>query len=196
MPETEKASNARQNIIDTTIRLISERGYAEVTTILIAQEANVSQGLVFHYFKDKETLILAVTQQKLREFAELLSKETSGEKNALKKIEKMALGYCQMAGDMGVLFEVILRQVKLFGLSRQQMIKLGISELADLLVETIQEGIEQGLIRKVNPNTVASCLFGALNFNSLQWLISEKSFSLRQATKEIVDVLVKGIQAT
>ena len=196
MPETEKASNARQNIIDTTIRLISERGYAEVTTILIAQEANVSQGLVFHYFKGKEALILAVTQQKLREFAELLSKETSGEKNALKKIEKMALGYCQMAGDMGVLFEVILRQVKLFGLSRQQMIKLGISELADLLVETIQEGIEQGLIRKVNPNTVASCLFGALNFNSLQWLISEKSFSLRQATKEIVDVLVKGIQAT
>jgi len=196
MPETEKASNARQNIIDTTIRLISERGYAEVTTILIAQEANVSQGLVFHYFKDKETLILAVTQQKLREFAELLSKETSGEKNALKKIEKMALGYCQMAGDMGVLFEVILRQVKLFGLSRQQMIKLGISELADLLVETIQEGIEQGVIRKVNPNTVASCLFGALNFNSLQWLISKKSFSLQQGTKEIVDVLVKGIQAT
>ena len=196
MPETQEVSNARQQIIDTTIRLISERGYAEVTTILIAQEANVSQGLIFHYFKDKETLILAVTQQKLREFAELLSKETSEEKNALKKIEKMALGYCQMAGDMGVLFEVILRQVKLFGLSRQQMIKLGISELADLLVETIQEGIEQGLIRKVNPNTVASCLFGALNFNSLQWLISEKSFSLRQATKEIVDVLVKGIQAT
>jgi len=196
MTETQEVSNARQQIIDTTIRLISERGYAEVTTILIAQEANVSQGLIFHYFKDKETLILAVTQQKLREFAELLSKETSEEKNALKKIEKMALGYCQMAGDMGVLFEVILRQVKLFGLSRQQMIKLGISELADLLVETIQEGIEQGLIRKVNPNTVASCLFGALNFNSLQWLISEKSFSLRQATKEIVDVLVKGIQAT
>lgn len=55
MSETKESSNARERIMETTTRLISERGYSEVTTILIAKEAHVSQGLLFHHFKNHAT---------------------------------------------------------------------------------------------------------------------------------------------
>ena len=66
--------------------------------------------------------------------------------------------------------------------------------MAELVTETVQNGIEQGIITKLDPHIAVACLFGALNFNSLQWLIAEKSFSLEQAAKKVVDVLVKGLR--
>ncbi|MER6037440.1 MULTISPECIES: TetR/AcrR family transcriptional regulator [unclassified Streptomyces] len=54
----------RTKLVDTTIRLVSEVGYAKTTTRAIAQAAGVAEGTLYRHFPDKATLFAeAVLQQ-------------------------------------------------------------------------------------------------------------------------------------
>ncbi|MFM2642984.1 helix-turn-helix domain-containing protein [Vibrio chagasii] len=50
----------RQNIIEVANRLFSEHGFEKTPISLICKEAEVSKGLVFHYFKNKNDLLREV----------------------------------------------------------------------------------------------------------------------------------------
>jgi AcrR family transcriptional regulator len=52
-----KGEQTRQLILETALRLFSERGYAETTMRAIAKEAGVAVGNAYYYFDSKEHLI-------------------------------------------------------------------------------------------------------------------------------------------
>ncbi|MFE1232813.1 TetR/AcrR family transcriptional regulator [Streptomyces sp. NPDC058745] len=61
---TPRGTATRTKLVDTTIRLVSELGYAKTTTRAIAQAAGVAEGTLYRHFPDKATLFAeAVLQQ-------------------------------------------------------------------------------------------------------------------------------------
>lgn len=52
----------RQRIIVTAERLFMDKGYRFVTTREIAKESNITQPALYHHFKDKEMIYVAVLQ--------------------------------------------------------------------------------------------------------------------------------------
>lgn len=54
-----KAERTRRQILETALRLFRERGYEGTTMRAIAEEAGVSLGNAYYYFKSKEHLIQA-----------------------------------------------------------------------------------------------------------------------------------------
>lgn len=64
----ERRDEAERRIIEATIRLISQRGFANLTLSEIGEEAGYSRGLPAHYFGKKDTLLLAVATHILGEF--------------------------------------------------------------------------------------------------------------------------------
>ncbi|MAU41255.1 MAG: hypothetical protein CMF31_06510 [Kordiimonas sp.] len=50
----------RDLILEIARRLFAKRGYAATSTRLIAEEAGVSSGLIFHHFKTKSELLQAI----------------------------------------------------------------------------------------------------------------------------------------
>ena len=55
--EREKVIDKRAAILETTLRLLSERGFHNTPMSLIAEEAGVAAGTIYRYFENKETLI-------------------------------------------------------------------------------------------------------------------------------------------
>jgi AcrR family transcriptional regulator len=53
----EKVADKRAALLETTLDLISERGFHNTPMSLIAKTAGVSTGIVYHYFSSKEELI-------------------------------------------------------------------------------------------------------------------------------------------
>ena len=49
--------NKRQQVLDTTLELISELGFQATPISLITKKSNVAAGTIYHYFKNKEDLI-------------------------------------------------------------------------------------------------------------------------------------------
>jgi AcrR family transcriptional regulator len=55
-----KAEESRHKIIEAALREFGEHGYDGASTNQICQAAGISKGLLYHYFKSKENLFLAV----------------------------------------------------------------------------------------------------------------------------------------
>jgi AcrR family transcriptional regulator len=53
-------TDKRQLILNSTLKLISERGFHDSPISIIAKKAGVSVGTIYHYFTSKEQLIFAL----------------------------------------------------------------------------------------------------------------------------------------
>lgn len=66
----EPADQRRSALIHATLALIGEAGFAAATVRAIAERANVTQGLIRHYFATKEDLIAAAFEHHMSELTE------------------------------------------------------------------------------------------------------------------------------
>ncbi len=57
--------DSRQNILDATEQLLLSEGLARLTTREIARKAGVAEGLIYHHFGNKASLILKVVERKM-----------------------------------------------------------------------------------------------------------------------------------
>jgi AcrR family transcriptional regulator len=66
-------NKTQQKLIEATERLLRRDGLARVTTRQIAREAGVTEGVIYHHYRDKAELLLAVTGSSIGEFREVLN---------------------------------------------------------------------------------------------------------------------------
>ena len=67
--ESAQGAATRQQLYDTAIQLIAQRGYEATTLRDIASEAGVSVGLLYRYFPSKQSVIVALYDQLSAAFA-------------------------------------------------------------------------------------------------------------------------------
>ena len=65
-------TNKREDIITAALDLFSEKGYSATSTARIAQEAGVSEGLIFRHFKSKRGLVEELLQQSDERFQRVI----------------------------------------------------------------------------------------------------------------------------
>ena len=71
------AKNRRQDILKSSLKLFSEKGYNGSTTAEIARSAGVAEGTIFRHFPTKKDLLIAVLEPKVLEGLIQLDKEHS-----------------------------------------------------------------------------------------------------------------------
>lgn len=192
--EAGETLDKRQRIIDAAIKLLSKKGYHRATTTLIAKEAGVSQGLIFHYFGNKEELFFSIIEDGSKRFREEIEKSIYGERNTLKKLEKAALTYCKMIEKHQDFFVILAKQAVRSGLSMEKLNKLTTTESVKMLRGVLEEGIKQRVIREIDLDMAVCSFFGILEFNALRWVKSNKSFPLKESISGAVDIFIRGIR--
>lgn len=68
-----KRETTIKSIVDTSISLFASKGYSATTTALIAQEAGISEAIIFKYFKNKENLLKEISKIAISQIMENIS---------------------------------------------------------------------------------------------------------------------------
>src|SRR5438105_1311581 len=55
-PRRQQAEERREQILDAALRIFSEKGFAGASIRDISREVGVTEGLIYHYFENKEQL--------------------------------------------------------------------------------------------------------------------------------------------
>lgn len=63
MNRQEKNLQTHQRIMDSAFKEFSEKSYSEASLNLICSTGNISKGIVYHYFKDKDELYLTCVKE-------------------------------------------------------------------------------------------------------------------------------------
>lgn len=84
--QEERSAETRGRLLEATIDLLIERGYARLTTADIARRAGVSNGARVHHFRTKEDLVVAANRQAYDEAIALGTERAKTSRNPVRDL--------------------------------------------------------------------------------------------------------------
>ena len=116
--QSQRREVTQQKILDSACRAVGEKGYSNTALEDIATGAGVTEGPVYHYFKNKKQLFTKVTEQMEAEFvSDIHALDFSGGDASLLQIWDVFLNYCQKPGFVQV---VLIDATHILGRERWQ----------------------------------------------------------------------------
>jgi AcrR family transcriptional regulator len=170
-------------ILKAALRLFVENGFHGTPTSLIAKEAGVANGTLFHYFNTKEDLIVSLyvaIKKNLSACITIHPDDTASLKDKLKYIYVMALKW-------GIDNTIEFRFVQQF-ISSPYLLKLAPEEIQqknNMILMLFQQGIDEHIIKPI-PVDLINTLVNSHLFGVSQYIL-QSQFSEAEQDKIIND---------
>lgn len=191
-------AESRQKILSTARQLFAARGYDGCAVSDIAQQAGMSQGSIYWYFKSKEDLLKAVLAEAFADLGVMLAEVAAYEGSGIEKLDYLIERYIAFGNEQGgVDIQIIVSSLTAHeGLGRLAELEVNTAEIGQNVQQAvaaiIAEAQAEGGIRPgIDPNL--SAIFLLSFFNGLAFLYREASTTLpRQPIQDAALRLVGG----
>jgi AcrR family transcriptional regulator len=193
--KAEQSEATRRLLLDVARELFAERGYAGTATEEIVARAGVTRGALYHQFRDKEDLFLAVYEEVEFELAQkivdgLRTRITSGA-DAWEQIRAGNEAFLDACLDPAVQRIALLDAPSVLdAASRREINQYGLG----LIRRGLEMAIEQGLIEPQPIEPTAHLLRAVLNEAALLLARSPDSSAARPEIGAAVDRLISGLR--
>lgn len=158
--------STEEEILTAAGDVLATRGYDGFTTANVAEEANVSQGLVHHYFETKNDLLRRLFEYGSQDVATEIAAR-AGDGSPRDRLVAVA-EYLVRGGDnfdeaLDVArLSIELRHRAMYDDDIRWIFDRDRSPLVDLVAETVQDGIDAGQFRDIDPHAFAEVYLGAI----------------------------------
>ena len=189
-------SSTDKKIIEATFGILQREGFAKATTKKIAAEAGVNEVTIFRNFKNKNNLVeltkdyyLQLLIGKLEEIFEFEEDEDIEE-----YLKISFFGILSLSEEDLSIIRVAMEEVR-----EDPEKDILISEITDLILNKLEEffklKIEKGIIREVNPKSLAIMCFGMLFQSVILWKIYNKDleFETNYYADDLINIMFEGI---
>ncbi|MBM4350079.1 MAG: TetR/AcrR family transcriptional regulator [Deltaproteobacteria bacterium] len=187
----------KQLIIEAAIDVFSKNNFQNSTISQIAQKAEVAEGTIYQYFKNKEDLFFSIPVEKTKDFCRELELHLQGITGAFNKIRKFIwyyLYFFKMNPEYGRTLMLEMRVNKSFAKTKAYD---SFKNLTDRILEIIKEGQEEGIIRKdVNIFITRQLILGILEHVVTRWLLKGEQYDLLEHCDEVNKLIIHGIGLT
>lgn len=202
-------SVSREDIIKAAADVIKDNGYEATTMKDIAAQVNLTAASLYHHFKNKDFLILAVLEQGLNEAIEEIEPIVESDLKAAEKLQKMVETHIigitgNPAFGAAMVFEIkSLMNTTTAGrgngnetefTERRDMFFKQRDYFERMFRETIKSGMASGEFRTVNAAITAKSMLGAQNWVGV-WYKSAGRLSGTQIAEIIADTFLTSLLA-
>jgi TetR/AcrR family fatty acid metabolism transcriptional regulator len=192
-----KDENKHKKILKAAIKVFAEKGFYNSRVSEIAKEANVADGTIYLYFKNKDDILISLFEEEFGRIVENMRKELAKEKDPLQKIRIFAITHLSIVSKQQQLGEVLGVEVRQSSKFMKEYINNPFIEYLNLIRSIVIEGQEKGFIRKdLTPGIMKRALFGALDEMARYWVLStKKKHSINEAALQISEVFIRGLMS-
>jgi AcrR family transcriptional regulator len=203
--ETEKISRKereylahREEILSAAEKVFAAKGFFPTTMSEIAETAEFGTGTLYKYFKSKEDLYFTLIDEKTDEINRLVKSELLQKTSAIERIKKvlgLQLEFIERNRDF---FRIYTSEGSRFEWTVKDELGKGIHKkmvtYIHILAEVMNQGIEGGEFRALNPMDLAHALVGIVNSYIFEWLISPQSYPLISKLDTVLEIFLGGAQ--
>lgn len=186
----------REAIIISTVEIIDEVGFHNLSTKMIAQKQSISEGTLFRHFKNKIEIIKGVIDHFSKFDDAIIVTHKNAGLNARATIKNFILSYVEYYENYPAitvlvqLYDSLLAEKEL----RNQIEQI-INKKFDFVYQTIQEGQLKGEIKQeINALYAAHLISGGTRNLCLKWRMEGYCFSLKKETLEMLDMFLKQLE--
>lgn len=154
--------SVRRDVCSAGIALLCEGGWEAFTTENIAKRLNVSRGVLYNYFKDKNDILYAIACASIEALCDQLEGIASNGKSASDRLSEMALCIIRTFHQKRKYHRAIMENVPLPKDSTHPVIA-GNFRRQTIIEGIIRDGIANGEFRDVDPAAAVILFNGAIN---------------------------------
>jgi len=191
LTELDKSSR----ILRAAESVFAEKGYIQATISEIANVANVSEGTIYEYFKNKDDLLLSIPEQRFKEHI-AQSKEIFVLKTPLRKLRRFIRYHFYLYMTETNFVKVFLLHIQLSQRFYESQVYKTFQQYTKILTDVLEEGKKEGSIRNnVNTRVFKNLFLGAFSHMALRWLIlgEEAETDKMRETDEVVLLLSRAV---
>ncbi len=184
-----------QRILDAAVAVFAEKGFFTSRISDIADRANVADGTVYLYFKNKEQILMTAINTAFDAFMRHARTELEKLTSPAERLRRLAFLHLDALGsnrNLAVVFQMELRQSTRFlsEFSHHHMV-----EYLTLARTAIRDGQASGLFRReMSDKVAANCFFGALDEMVTSWVLSGHEHRLANVADAVVDIFLNGMK--
>lgn len=158
------AEHRRSQILLGAAKVFAEKGYHKATTKEIAQMAGVAEGTIYNYFTNKRELLLAMIELiATQSFRSLITEHPPADPKEF--LILLLRDRYQLAKQRGYLIAPIMAEIFTDAELREEVYRKIAMPIAALLEQYIQNHIDSGQFRPVNPMVVTRAFIGSIVIN-------------------------------
>ena len=156
-------SDLRQQILSTAKNLFIRQGYHGLSMRQIAEALGVSKAALYYYFRDKEELFLAILDSYLDEIEGELQRIQQEQVGARQRIQAMVEIILLQPAEQRAVIRLSSQEMAQLSLpARQAFDRAYHRKFIDRICAILQEGMQNGELRPVDPNLAAWALLGMM----------------------------------
>lgn len=186
-------TEVKEKIVQAAITTFSKYGYDKTRMDDIAKSAKLGKGTLYLYFKSKEELFYAISENSIKELKEQLSKLFSKKEDLVHDAEKFYDQYRNLIHDSEkVSFEMIAessRNPKLRKALYEQRMKV-----YGIVIDYLRRQIEKGFFRKdMDVNAIASGLVALYDGLTISKLLGISEHYNKKTWTQTIRAIFTGI---
>jgi AcrR family transcriptional regulator len=167
--------NLREALIEAGLVLIAEKGVRALTLREIGARAGVSRMAAYRHFKNKEDLLLAISEAGFVRFGDKLENaRRTAPANFADRITAMGLAYVEFASEHRAHYEVMFLSLDDAGERLANGGEAGLRAFA-ILAETVRDGQAAGDVLAGDSAAIASLVWSSIHGISMLRLASANS---------------------
>jgi len=194
-PRPDVSEKRRTEIVEAAAHVFAEKGFDGARMDDIVQEAGLSKGLLYWYFKSKDAIIVALLERLLRpelDRVQALARAPGAARERLLTFaESMVQDIERMERLMPITFDFYSIAF------RNKTMKKTFREFFRIFTDGIQQVIDQGIgngeFRKVDSRRVALALMAASEGSILLWVFDRSLSDLAQLRLSM-ELILRGIE--
>jgi TetR/AcrR family fatty acid metabolism transcriptional regulator len=185
----------RDRILRAAVKIFSRNGFFNSKVSEIARAAEVADGTIYLYFKNKDDLLISLFEEKMGEVvADVRRRITVGE-NAIDKLRIFVENHMDLLERESGLVEVLQVELRQSTKFLKDYTPVKFFEYLEVISDILEEGKSQGVLRPdLNVSVARRAIFGALDELSLTYILSRKpKYHPTVTAAELCRLLLEGL---
>jgi len=190
-----KSEDKHQRIINAALKVFAKKGFYNSRVSEIAKEAEVADGTIYLYFKNKDDILISVFETEMMKMISNMKKELSKCHDPLEKIRMFAFQHLNMITENQEWAEVAQVELRQSSKFMREYVKDHYTDYINIFAYIIREGQEKGIFKEgINTGIAKRAFFGALDEMGRYWVLSRsKRYSVEESSKQISDMFIEGV---
>jgi len=191
----------KTEILHAAMQVFSQKGVVKTKMIDVAKAAGIGKGTIYEYFRSKEEIFAEAFNLMFFHIETQLADLISGTDNPTEKLHKLIevslKEFLEHSGDMAsIMMDFWAEGIRNKDTDVINLINLEqiYSEFRLIIADILSDGINKGVFRNIDVQSMAAIIIAVIDGVLLQWTINKNIIDINKISEVMFDTLINGIR--
>ncbi|WP_404367635.1 TetR/AcrR family transcriptional regulator [Corallococcus coralloides] len=189
VPVTPRGQRTRQKLLKAAEAVFGDKGYERASIADLTRKASVALGTFYVYFPDKQSIFVEVVDELGARLRRLIAESTAACSTRLEVEREGLRAFFQFVRQHPNLYRVV-RQAEFVD---ADCYRRYYDRFAKGYVRGLQQAMDAGEVRRMDPEALAYCLMGIGDFLGMRWVLWEEDMGLERVLDTAMTLLSHGL---